>query len=112
MFACLLDMYLHLVSKYLFKVIIKDTRTTFMNFLKVQEQPPNVFYKKKVFLKISQNSQKNTCARVFLLIKLQAAACNFIKKETQVLAFSCEFWEIFKSAFFTEHLATASESHV
>ena len=31
---------------------------------------PEVFYK-KVFLEISQNSQKNTCARVFFLIKLQ-----------------------------------------
>ena len=27
---------------------------------------------KKVFLEISQNSQENTCARVFFLIKLQA----------------------------------------
>ena len=27
---------------------------------------------KKVFLKISQNSQENTCARVSFLIKLQA----------------------------------------
>ena len=35
---------------------------------------------KKVFLKISQNSQENPCARVSLLIKLQLA-CNFIKKE-------------------------------
>ena len=56
MFACLLDMFLHLVSKYLFKVIIKDTRTTFTNLLKVQEQPPNVFYKKKVFLKIHRKT--------------------------------------------------------
>ena len=27
---------------------------------------------KKVFLEISQNSQENTCARVYFLIKLQA----------------------------------------
>ena len=37
---------------------------------------------KNVFLEISQNSQENTCARVSLLIKLQAEPCNFIKKET------------------------------
>ena len=37
---------------------------------------------KKVFLEISQNSQENTCTRVSFLIKLQAYACNFIKKET------------------------------
>ena len=33
---------------------------------------------KKMFLGISQNSQENTCARVSILIKLQA--CNFILK--------------------------------
>ena len=49
---------------------------------------------KKVFLKFSQNSQGNTCARVPFLIKLQA--CNFIKKETLLQVFSCEFCEFFK----------------
>ena len=37
---------------------------------------------KNVFLEISQNSPENTYARVSLLIKLQAEACNFIEKET------------------------------
>ena len=64
----------------------------------------------KVFLEISQNSQENTCARVSFLIKLQALACNFIKKETPTQVFSCEFYEISKNTFFTKHLwATASE---
>ena len=49
---------------------------------------------KKVFLKISQNSQENTCARVL-------NKGNFIKKETQ---FFCEFCEISKNTFFTERL--------
>ena len=41
------------------------------------------------------------------------AACNFIKKETLVQVFSCEFWEIFKNTFFTEHLeATASRRNI
>ena len=63
---------------------------------------------KKMFLKISQNSVENTCARVFFLIKLQAA-CNFIKTETLAQVFSREFCENFKSTFFTEHhRATAS----
>ena len=44
---------------------------------------------KKVFLEILQNSQKNTCAR----------ACNFIKIETLVQVFSCEFCEISKNTF-------------
>ena len=36
-------------------------------------------------------------------------ACNFIKKETLAQVFSCDFCEISKNTFFTEHLgATAS----
>ena len=61
---------------------------------------------KKVFLKISQNLQANTCARVSFLIKLQAEAeaCNFIKKEILTQVFSFEFCEIFKNIFFIAHL--------
>ena len=63
-----------------------------------QKQPPKVFYK-KVFLKFSQNSQENTCARASFLMKLQASACNFIKKETLAQAFSCEFCGISETSF-------------
>ena len=56
-------------------------------------------FRKKVFLKISQNSQENASARVSLLIKLQASVCNFIKKETLVQVFSCEFCEISENTF-------------
>ena len=56
---------------------------------------------KKVFLKISQNLQEYTYARVSLIIKLQA---NFIKKETPAKMFFCELCEIFNNIFFTEHL--------
>ena len=42
---------------------------------------------KKVLLKISQISQKNTCTRL-----------SFIKQEI-----SCEFCKIFKNTWFTEH---------
>ena len=52
---------------------------------------------KKVFLKISQNSQENNCARISFLIKLHALACNFIKKATLSKMLSCEFWGIFKN---------------
>ena len=37
-----------------------------------QKQPPEVFWKKKVFLEMSQISQENTSARVSFLKKLQA----------------------------------------
>ena len=64
---------------------------------------------KKLFLEISQNSQKNTCARVLFLIKSQTEACNFIKKETLTKVFSCEFREISKITFpYRKFLVTAS----
>ena len=64
---------------------------------------------KKVFLEIWQNSQENTCARASFLMKLLVKANNFIKKETDTNVmltqmFSCEFCEIFKNIFLTEHL--------
>ena len=49
-----------------------------------------------VLLKVLQNSQEKTCARV----SFNTEACNFIKKETLVQVFSCEFCEIFKNTFF------------
>ena len=59
---------------------------------------------KKVFSEISQNSQENTCARISCLIKLQAAPATLLKKKTLAQVFSCEFCEISKNTFFTEHL--------
>ena len=59
---------------------------------------------KKVLLEISQNLQENICASVSFSIKLLASACNFIKKETLAHVFSCEFCEISKNTFLTEHL--------
>ena len=60
-------------------------------------------------LEISENPQENTCMGVSFLIKLQAEAWNFIKKETLAQLFSCEFSEISKNTLFTEHLrATTS----
>ena len=69
-----------------------------------QKQSPRDVLIKKVFLIIWKNSQEYTCVRASFLIKLQASACNFIKKETlaQTLAhvFSCEFFKVFKNSFF------------
>ena len=36
------------------------------------KQPPELFHERKVFLKISQDSQENTCVGVSFLLKLQA----------------------------------------
>ena len=35
-------------------------------------------------------------------------ACNFIKKETLAQLFSCEFCELSRNTFFTEHVWTAA----
>ena len=59
---------------------------------------------KNMFLEISENSQENSCVRVFFLIKLQAS----IKKESLVHVFSCECYEISKNTFFIEHLWTTA----
>ena len=54
----------------------------------------------KLFLEILHNSQENT------------RVCNFIKKETLALVFSCEFREIYNNTIFMEHIrVTASGSH-
>ena len=59
-----------------------------------QKQPP------EMFLEISQNAQKNTCARVSFFNKVEGfKASNFIKKETVPQLFSCEFCEISKNTF-------------
>ena len=65
---------------------------------------------KKVFLKISQNSQENTSAEVSFQYNCRPQACNFIKKETPTQVFPREFCETFKNTFFTKHFrAAASE---
>ena len=57
-----------------------------------------------MFLRNLQNSQEKTYVRVyFLMIKLQVCG----------LLFSCEFCDIFKNTFFTEHLrATTFEPNI
>ena len=55
--------------------------------------------RKEVFLKLLQDSQENTCARVSFFDKVAGLACNFIKKETLAQVFSCDFCEISKNTF-------------
>ena len=47
---------------------------------------------------------RNTCARVSFLIKLQASAFNFIKKETLAQVFSCKFYKFSRNTFFYRKL--------
>ena len=69
----------------------------------VQKQPSKVFCKKRSSQKFRKIHRKKTFDRV----------CNMIKKETLAQVFSCEFCEISKNIFFTEHLlATAFFCHL
>lgn len=53
-------------------------------------------------LKFSQNSQEKICVSVYFSIKMQLSISSFIRKSTLIQVFSCEFYENFKSSFFTE----------
>ena len=58
-----------------------------------------------MFLKILLYSHESICVGVSLeSLCLFLQACNFVKKETLAQVFSCEFCEISKNTFFTEHL--------
>ena len=56
--------------------------------------------KKGVLRNFTKFTGKHLCRTLFFKPK----ACNFIKKETPAQMFSCEFCEIFRNTFFTEHL--------
>ena len=76
----------------------------------MKEQPLEVFCKKGVFKNFAKFTEKHLCQSLFFK-KLQASACNFIKKETLAQVFSCEICEIFKNIYFTEYpRTTASEN--
>ena len=63
--------------------------------------------RKGVLRNFAKFTGKHLCQSLFFN-KVAGQACNFIKKETLAYGFSCEFYEISKNTFFTEHLwATA-----
>ena len=59
---------------------------------------------KKLLLEISQKSQKNTCARVSFLIKLQAWLATLFKKRLWHRCFPVNFVKFLRTPFFIEHL--------
>ena len=62
-----------------------------------------------MLLKISWNSQKTPVPEPFL----NKEGCNFIKKETLTVVFSCIFCESSKITLFTNHIRTiVSETHM
>ena len=66
-----------------------------------KKQPPEVFYRKKMFLKISQNLQETTCARVTFLTKLQAYSrpATLLKKGLWHRCFPVNFAKFLRALF-------------
>ena len=64
--------------------------------------------KRKLFLKVSQYSQENTCVGISFLIKMQAFRVPALLKRDSNAGVFCEHWEIFKNTYFEEHLRTAA----
>ena len=64
---------------------------------------PQVFCK-KVFLKVSQNSQEHTCDGVSFSVKLQDSDLKLSLKKTPTQVFCCEFSDVFRNMFFIERL--------
>ena len=63
---------------------------------------------RKLFLKISQYSQENTCVGISFLIKMQAFRAPALLKRDSNTGVFCEHWEIFKNTYLKEHLRTAA----
>ena len=81
---------------------MKDATTnTYQNFQKLQNAEAVVqrFSLKHVFENFSKFTGKLQC-QIFFLIKLQAEACNFFKKETLAQVFPVTFFEFFKDTIF------------
>ena len=64
----------------------------------LQKEPPEAFYKKDVLQNFEKFREKLQCQSLFFN-KMQAYACNFIKKWILPQVFSCEFGKIFENAF-------------
>ena len=62
---------------------------------------PNLY---KVFSGVLLMEVQFWCFATLLKSHFCIQACNFIKRETLAQVFSCEFYEIFKNTFLTEHL--------
>ena len=78
---------------------------------KVQKQRPEVFCKKRCFEKFRKIHRKTPVSESFFN-KVADRPATLFKKETLLQVFSCEFYEICKNSFSTEHLQrTASESN-
>ena len=105
-----LSLYLRINVTTLFKLKMAGKNHLCAAFKRYRRSQRRCSVRKVVLRNFAKFIGKHLCQSLFFNIKLQAEACIFIKKETLAQVFSCEFCEISKNIFFTEHLgATASK---
>ena len=71
--------------------------------MNVQKHPPEAFCKNLCSCKFLKNYRKTSVPETLFKKRLWLQACNFIKKETLVQVFSCEFCEISKNTFYIQN---------
>ena len=69
-----------------------------------------VLIRKGVLGNFAKFTRKHLCQSL-CFNKTAGLACNFIKIETLAQVFSCEFCEVSKNTFFTEHLWATASAH-
>ena len=75
----------------------------FCHLLSTRSSRLDVFCEKGVYRNLAKFTGKHLCQSLFFNT-VAGGACNFIKKEALAQMFSCEFCEILRTPFFTEHL--------
>ena len=107
---------IYLNKRYLFQDKIYYLNKIYFRFAKIkfskhtlykQKQPPEVFYKKSVLRAFTKFTGKHLCQSLSFNKVAGLSSATFLKKRLAQV-FSCEFYEIFKNNFFTEHFWTAS----
>ena len=74
----------------------------------LQKQPPEMFCKKGVLRNFSKFTRKHLCQKLFFNKVPIVRHATLLTKEALAQLFSCEFFEISKKTFFTEHLRTTA----
>ena len=85
----------------------EDDKYKYIKFIFPNILLDNILFWKNFVLPLKEIHLVHSCVEGIMprfRSSLPEVFCNFIKKETLVQLFSCEFCEVFKNIFFTEHL--------
>ena len=80
-------------------------------FMKCRSSHRRCSVKKDVLRNLAKFTGKHLCRSLFFNKVRKPQGCNFIKKEILAQVFSCEFIEISKNTFSTEHLRTTASGN-